>query len=194
MLASSETLAQPRSQTARYWWSLESQTQTQSSILWNGNKHKVNLQRTEEGVRKEEGEGGGVRKEEREEGEGGGRRRGRRGEGGGGRRRKKKEGEEEEGEEGRGGELPSIGLPLNWTLCSSLKLASCSREEKLISLDTALHFRIFLGTRAEGERGEKVGEGGERESDRMTRGKEREWEKEEGVGRRRGRSERGEKE
>ena len=60
-------------------------------------------------------------------------------------------------EEGGGGgeELPSIGLPLNWTLCSSLKLASCSREEKLISRDTALHFRIFLGTRAEGERGER---------------------------------------
>ena len=58
------------------------------------------------------------------------------------------------------GELPSIGLPLNWTLCSSLKLASCSREEKLISRDTALHFRIFLGTRAEGEReGEREGEG-----------------------------------
>ena len=63
------------------------------------------------------------------------------------------------------GELPSIGLPLNWTLCSSLKLASCSREEKLISRDTALHFRIFLGTRAEGERererrGERGGRGG----------------------------------
>ena len=68
------------------------------------------------------------------------------GEGGGGRGVRK----EEEGEE-----LPSIGLPLNWTLCSSLKLASCSREEKLISRDTALHFRIFLGTRAEGERGKR---------------------------------------
>ena len=77
----------------------------------------------------------------------------------------------------RKGELPSIGLPLNWTLCSSLKLASCSREEKLISRDTALHFRIFLGTRAEGERGER--ESNRRE--RMTRGKEREWEEEEGV-------------
>ena len=63
-----------------------------------------------------------------------------------------------------GGELPSIGLPLNWTLCSSLKLASCSREEKLISRDTALHFRIFLGTRAEGEREEGRG-GRERRED-----------------------------
>lgn len=74
-----------------------------------------------------------------------------------------------------GGELPSIGLPLNWTLCSSLKLASCSREEKLISRDTALHFRIFLGTRAGGER-ERRGEGEEREGKREKR--------EEGKGRR----------
>ena len=95
----------------------------------------------------------------------------------------------EEGE--GGGESPSIGLPLNWTLCSSLKLASSSREEKLISRDTALHFRIFLGTRAEGERGERerVKENGKRrEKERMTRGG--------GVGRRegKGREERGGKE
>ena len=87
-----------------------------------------------------------------------------------------------------GGELPSIGLPLNWTLCSSLKLASCSREEKLISRDTALHFRIFLGTRAEGERREDEGKG-RREGKRREKGGEKEieqrgWVQEVQMGRR----------
>ena len=34
------------------------------------------------------------------------------------------------------------------TFCSNLNFSMGSMEEKLISLDTALHFNIFLGTRA----------------------------------------------
>ena len=41
-----------------------------------------------------------------------------------------------------------MSLPLKWTFCSSLRLVSSSWEEKLISRETALHLRIFLGTLA----------------------------------------------
>ena len=43
---------------------------------------------------------------------------------------------------------PSRHFPLNKTCCSSLKFSNSSSDEKLISRDTALHLRIFLGTRA----------------------------------------------
>ena len=39
-------------------------------------------------------------------------------------------------------------LPLNNTFCSNLNLSIGSAELKLISRDTARHFRIFLGTLA----------------------------------------------
>lgn len=45
---------------------------------------------------------------------------------------------------------PSRHCPLKKTFCSSRNFSSFSEEEKFSSLDTALHFRIFLGTRAEG--------------------------------------------
>lgn len=38
--------------------------------------------------------------------------------------------------------------PLKKTFCSSLNFSNFSEEEKFSSLDTALHFRIFFGTRA----------------------------------------------
>ena len=43
---------------------------------------------------------------------------------------------------------PSISFPLKWTLCSKRKLSMTSWDEKLISLDTDLHLRIFFGTLA----------------------------------------------
>jgi hypothetical protein len=45
-------------------------------------------------------------------------------------------------------EVPSKHFPLNRTLCSNLNFFISSFDEKLISLDTALHFRIFFGTLA----------------------------------------------
>lgn len=45
--------------------------------------------------------------------------------------------------------LPSRHCPLKKTFCSSLNFSNFSEEEKFSSLETALHFRIFLGTRAE---------------------------------------------
>ena len=48
--------------------------------------------------------------------------------------------------------VPSKHLPLNITLCSSLNFSICSLDEKLISLDTDLHFKIRLGTRAKEEK------------------------------------------
>ena len=47
---------------------------------------------------------------------------------------------------------PSMGRPLNWTFCSRRKLDISSSEEKLISLDTCWHLRIYLGTLAGGGR------------------------------------------
>lgn len=47
---------------------------------------------------------------------------------------------------------PSKHFPLNMTLCSSLNFSICSLDEKLISLDTDLHFKIRLGTRAKQEK------------------------------------------
>ena len=44
--------------------------------------------------------------------------------------------------------LPSRHFPLNITLCSNLNLVISSCDEKFNSLDTALHFKIFFGTRA----------------------------------------------
>lgn len=44
--------------------------------------------------------------------------------------------------------LPSKHFPLNNTLCSSLNCFISSFDEKLISLETALHFKIFFGTLA----------------------------------------------
>ena len=44
--------------------------------------------------------------------------------------------------------LPSKHLSLNNTLCSNRNFSINSLEEKLISRDTALHFNIFLVTRA----------------------------------------------
>ena len=49
-------------------------------------------------------------------------------------------------------QVPSKHFPLNITLCSSLNFSICSLDEKLISLDTDLHFKIRLGTRARRER------------------------------------------
>lgn len=48
--------------------------------------------------------------------------------------------------------VPSKHFPLNITLCSSLNFSICSLDEKLISLDTDLHFKIRLGTRAKEEK------------------------------------------
>lgn len=45
-------------------------------------------------------------------------------------------------------EQPSRHCPLKKTFCSSLNFSSFSADEKFSSLETALHFRIFLGTRA----------------------------------------------
>lgn len=47
-------------------------------------------------------------------------------------------------------DLPSRHWPLKKTFCSSRNFSSFSEEEKFSSLDTALHFRIFFGTRAGG--------------------------------------------
>lgn len=47
---------------------------------------------------------------------------------------------------------PSRHWPLKRTFCSKRNFSSFSDEEKLSSLDTALHFRIFLGTRARREK------------------------------------------
>ena len=44
--------------------------------------------------------------------------------------------------------LPSKHFPLNKTLCSNLNCFISSFDEKLISRDTALHFKIFFGTLA----------------------------------------------
>lgn len=44
--------------------------------------------------------------------------------------------------------IPSKHFPLNITLCSNLNFCISSLEEKLISLDTDLHFNIRFGTRA----------------------------------------------
>uniref|UniRef100_A0A3B5KVM4 Ig-like domain-containing protein n=1 Tax=Xiphophorus couchianus TaxID=32473 RepID=A0A3B5KVM4_9TELE len=44
--------------------------------------------------------------------------------------------------------LPSRHCPLKKTFCSNRNFSSCSVEEKFSSLETALHFRIFFGTRA----------------------------------------------
>lgn len=44
--------------------------------------------------------------------------------------------------------LPSRHCPLKKTFCSSLNFSNFSEEEKFSSLETALHFRIFFGTRA----------------------------------------------
>ena len=49
--------------------------------------------------------------------------------------------------------LPSRHCPLKKTFCSNLNFSNFSEEEKFSSLDTALHLRIFFGTRArEGEK------------------------------------------
>ena len=45
--------------------------------------------------------------------------------------------------------VPSRHFPLNITFCSSLNFSICSFDEKFNSLETDLHFSIFLGTRAE---------------------------------------------
>ena len=45
--------------------------------------------------------------------------------------------------------LPSKHFPLNRTFCSNRNFSIDSFDEKLISLETALHFKIFFGTRAE---------------------------------------------
>ncbi len=45
--------------------------------------------------------------------------------------------------------IPSRHRPLNMTFCSNRNFSICSFDEKLISLDTDLHLRIFFGTRAE---------------------------------------------
>ena len=45
--------------------------------------------------------------------------------------------------------LPSKHFPLNKTFCSNRNFSMDSFDEKLISLETALHFKIFFGTRAE---------------------------------------------
>ena len=44
--------------------------------------------------------------------------------------------------------IPSKHFPLNKTFCSNLNFSIASFDEKLISLDTARHFKIFFGTRA----------------------------------------------
>ena len=44
--------------------------------------------------------------------------------------------------------IPSSTFPLKSTFCSSLNFSIDSFDEKFISLDTALHFNIFFGTRA----------------------------------------------
>lgn len=44
--------------------------------------------------------------------------------------------------------LPSRHWPLNKTFCSRRNFSSFSDEEKFSSRETALHFKIFLGTRA----------------------------------------------
>lgn len=44
--------------------------------------------------------------------------------------------------------IPSKHRPLKSTFCSKRNFSICSVEEKLISLETALHFNIFFGTRA----------------------------------------------
>ena len=44
--------------------------------------------------------------------------------------------------------LPSRHFPLNKTLCSNRNLSMASLDEKLISRETALHFKIFFGTLA----------------------------------------------
>ena len=43
---------------------------------------------------------------------------------------------------------PSKHFPLKRIFCSSLNFSICSIEEKFISREIALHFRIFLGTLA----------------------------------------------
>lgn len=50
---------------------------------------------------------------------------------------------------------PSRHWPLKKTFCSSRNFSSFSEEEKFSSRDTALHFRIFFGTRAGGQEKEE---------------------------------------